>query len=386
MVHRFAREELYALVWSRPLSKLATELGVSDVAIAKACGRADIPTPGLGYWTKVQHRKKVKQSPLPPPMPKTPTIVQFGPSLSKSYTQDLAAEVQEEIARESSDQWRITVPKRAPNPHRVVKTWVKEDRNRRERNLPPHAYPPQSRHNATIERRRLRILSALFGALERRGHQVTASDQNPYDVALIVNGERIEFSLSRRQKQFKKDLTPEEQRNPLNAALGIKSRTTVSSTDVLVFKIHSWIGMGMRTQWRDTARKPLEEQLNDIVASLLLAAAIIHKRRIEREEEQRRLLADRMERDRREDARRKEAQRAQKLLQKVSRWLEAANLRAYVNAVHEAAQTGRFKIDFERLETWASWALAQADQMDPIIFGDPLTESDIGTVQGAAQV
>lgn len=53
MAHSFTREELFELVWSKPMSKLAKELGVSDVGLAKACKRAGIPVPGLGYWTRV---------------------------------------------------------------------------------------------------------------------------------------------------------------------------------------------------------------------------------------------------------------------------------------------------------------------------------------------
>lgn len=52
MTHSFTREELYELVWPKPMSKLAKELGVSGVGLAKACKRIGIPVPGLGYWTK----------------------------------------------------------------------------------------------------------------------------------------------------------------------------------------------------------------------------------------------------------------------------------------------------------------------------------------------
>jgi hypothetical protein len=72
MLHRFSREELYELVWSSPMSKLAKRLGVSDVGLAKACRRADIPLPGVGYWAKLQYGKKVPRIPLPPSTPKTP--------------------------------------------------------------------------------------------------------------------------------------------------------------------------------------------------------------------------------------------------------------------------------------------------------------------------
>jgi hypothetical protein len=71
---------------------------------------------------------------------------------------------------------------------------------------------------------------------------------------LIVDGERIEFSLSESQKQIKEEFTPEELRKPWNAAFGVKSRMTLQPTGVLVFKIHTWIGTGVRTQWAEGAR------------------------------------------------------------------------------------------------------------------------------------
>jgi len=59
------RQELYRLVWSTPLRTLAKGFGISDVGLAKACRRNNIPLPGLGYWAKVQAGKKVSQIPLP---------------------------------------------------------------------------------------------------------------------------------------------------------------------------------------------------------------------------------------------------------------------------------------------------------------------------------
>jgi hypothetical protein len=45
-------EELKILVWSKPLNKLAKELGVSDKAIAKRCKKRNIEYPKHGYWQK----------------------------------------------------------------------------------------------------------------------------------------------------------------------------------------------------------------------------------------------------------------------------------------------------------------------------------------------
>lgn len=379
MVHRFKREELYELVWSKPMSKLARELSVSDRAIAKACERVEIPTPGLGYWAKLQHGKMVKRSLLPPPIPRTPGFVQISPGVSQSHLREFAPEVQEKIAHEFSAESRIIVPKKLSKRHPIVRAWLELDRQRSEAGPKlSREHRDQSPIGARLERRRLRILGALFEALEKRGHKVVANPQNQYEFECVVDEEKIDFGVVHPQKQFKENLQPEKMRNPLNAALGITSRIELRPTGMLAFKIHSWIGVGIRKQWRDTARKPLEDQLNSIVAGLLFAAAMIRRHRMEREEEQRRLLTERIERERQEESRRKEAERYQGLLQRVDRWLQAANVRAYVDAVRTAAQTGRAQIDPERLKTWATWALAYADQMDPIAVGNTLAETLFG--------
>lgn len=60
------RSELYALVWEKPVIRLAKELGVSDVGLAKACRRHDIPIPPRGHWTKLQFGKSSPKTALPP--------------------------------------------------------------------------------------------------------------------------------------------------------------------------------------------------------------------------------------------------------------------------------------------------------------------------------
>jgi hypothetical protein len=51
------RQELYDLAWSKPLTKLAADFGLSDVGLAKICERHP-----RGYWAKKEAGKKVKQA------------------------------------------------------------------------------------------------------------------------------------------------------------------------------------------------------------------------------------------------------------------------------------------------------------------------------------
>ncbi|HSA12939.1 MAG TPA: hypothetical protein P5205_21500 [Candidatus Paceibacterota bacterium] len=61
----YSRQELHDLVWSTPASKLAGELGISDVTIAKRCNKLNVPYPSPGYWAKVAAGQAPPKSPLP---------------------------------------------------------------------------------------------------------------------------------------------------------------------------------------------------------------------------------------------------------------------------------------------------------------------------------
>jgi len=56
---------MYELLWSRPISQVAPEFGISDVALAKACRKANIPLPPRGYWAKLRAGQAVEQVRLP---------------------------------------------------------------------------------------------------------------------------------------------------------------------------------------------------------------------------------------------------------------------------------------------------------------------------------
>lgn len=61
------REELYRLVWSEPMSKLAERLGVSGSYLARVCTSLDVPRPERGYWAKLAVGKPPPQPALPEP-------------------------------------------------------------------------------------------------------------------------------------------------------------------------------------------------------------------------------------------------------------------------------------------------------------------------------
>ena len=64
-IKTLSRDELYELVWTTPMVKLAEQFGLTDQGLAKKCKKHDIPRPPAGYWAKLEYGKSVEKTPLP---------------------------------------------------------------------------------------------------------------------------------------------------------------------------------------------------------------------------------------------------------------------------------------------------------------------------------
>jgi hypothetical protein len=60
-----SREELYELVWSIPMTKVAEKFSVSGSYMARVCSVLNVPRPERGYWAKLE----VGRAPAPPALP-----------------------------------------------------------------------------------------------------------------------------------------------------------------------------------------------------------------------------------------------------------------------------------------------------------------------------
>lgn len=105
------RKELFDAVWSTPLSTLAGEYGISDVAIRKKCVKYKIPTPGRGYWAKKVAGKKVKT-------PKF-SVVGYNPKINIRARQNNT--LMKAVARNSKRDNKKSIPDKLRNPIEFVK-------------------------------------------------------------------------------------------------------------------------------------------------------------------------------------------------------------------------------------------------------------------------
>jgi hypothetical protein len=198
------REQLYKRVWEKLIDTLRKEFGISNVGLGKICRHRQILVPPRGYWAKKYAGHKMKPSPnLPKPTkPEYAATIHF--HNEPVVTSEAVAEpvtLPPEIAFERDPVNAIAVPDDLRITHPVLRQqreyWqnvtgkeVKWDQQ------PPHLNIHISRDS---ERRAMRLLQALFVALEQRGHSIAATKDGKTKIAVL--GETFNPGLREPSKQ-----------------------------------------------------------------------------------------------------------------------------------------------------------------------------------------
>jgi hypothetical protein len=238
-------------------------------------------------------------TPLPTEKSEHPSEIRIQPS-PEGPAAVLPEQLQVEVTAvlENRDQIRVSETLRSPHP--IVERRLEKKRERRKVDqLSGRRSEPTL--DAT-ERRKLRILSAIFTEIEKLDHAVKETSDEVY---FEIGAQRLDYKVSEHYKQVQIQLSDEERRRSWNPA--IATRTDLEATGELCFEITCYISEPIRKRWRDGKKKQLEEQLGDLIAGLIKAAAIRKEwERVRAEEERQRKELERQrieqERHRRIDA------------------------------------------------------------------------------------
>jgi hypothetical protein len=379
MVKRLSRKELYELVWSEPMKILAPRFGISDVALKKACARAEIPTPGLGHWAKKAARKSTSQVALAerPPGMDNEVVVGAGVGYWHSGWSEeelLAAlppppEFEEPIERVrervAKTVGKLTVPREVRLWHPAIDKLLKEDEHRRERQR-ASSYPSSwdaPRFDTPLERRRLRVLNSLALATGMMNGKLAISDHE---------GRSIHFSFYQRHVGIRLDRLRRAKRRG-HAASSPEADEAKLSLSIL----ESPHSENERIAWQDDEQGKVETRITEIAIQIILAAEMQYregvirsyewrvqrKAELEAEERERKRQAERAERER---LKRLEQARIDRLLKSAAAFEQAGAIRKYVEAIR-ATQTDNAACPGEQLERWSQWALAEAERIDPVV-------------------
>lgn len=211
-----SREELFRQVWTTPMRRLAQDYGISGNGLAKICDRLKVPYPPRGYWAKKAAGKKVVQYRLPDREDGTPQTATISPTPPSVSPPEMPPEVQQQIDAAKQTAGAVAVPARLVRPHPVIAAWLaerEEERLRARRERDPWRRTLGPPDWSESERRRHRILDALFKAAERHGICIKQPDR--FTLFFEASGERVNFKLTEKHKQVRTPKTPEEMRRLL---------------------------------------------------------------------------------------------------------------------------------------------------------------------------
>ncbi len=362
----FTREELYELVWSEPMIKLAARYGISGNGLAKACRRANIPVPERGYWARQQVGQKVSKKPLPSAQAGTPAHVTIYPPSKRPAPPEpppVPASVREAIENERKTIKPVIVPATLSNPHRIVAAWLQDNRERRRESR--HDPWRRNLHKAIdatdLDKRRLRILSALFKALEARGYKLVVDQYSRRGVQVAIGNEKVDLQLTERIQQVRRKLAEEEKAK--RSDLSTRGRWTQAKvpTGELILSFKQPDRYRLMKEWRETPETPLENRLGEAIAELAGMFEELHLIRVREAEARAAQLKIEEERRRAEMERKRETLRYRRLLSQSQNWQTAADIRAFVTAVESTPLANS-----ERFNAWKIWALGHADRIDPL--------------------
>lgn len=380
MPHVITREELHGLVWKQPVHRLAKQFGVSDVALQKACAKADVPTPPRGYWARRDAGQEVAMTPLPPRGFGRPNEIVIGgtreqrlwghraeypidgePPPGPTFDEGFDAL----RMRAAATKVAVRRSKTLDGCHRDIARLMAKDEQRRQSYESP-SYPgayDKPRYASPIEQRRLQLIDGLLRVAQDLGYSTWLHDEpDPYRPE---EGRRAVIGFDGVHVVFRVEPTEKPKRGaepPRSGGL----RLTIEGP--------GWLWDFPRA-WQDDEAGRLETKLREAFESLLLALEDEYRQgrvrshewslerreqRIREREEQRRAEAARREQQRLAEKRRRERH----LLRMAADHDRARAIRTFIASVTSGFAGGE---QAEAVAKWTDWANRVADELDPLI-------------------
>jgi hypothetical protein len=354
------RQWLYEAVWSKPVSAVAEDVGISGTGLAKICTRMNVPRPPRGYWAKIRAGRQPKRASLPKRKRGTPTVVTvtIRPRIRHPRT-----EAPPRMSTTAADDHPLVRRTRhALEGGSTTKYGRARPKKRSAKVLDVSVAP------ASLERA-LKIFGLAIGTLESRGHRVTVEavrdrfrPEAPVSTFARIGEQTVRLAISERSRRTPHKATKEERlREKKLGWLGQVPKHDYVPSGILTFEVHSGL-YGVRDQWSDTKRTKLEDRIPEVVAaveraSVLQQEAADERERAKQEREAARQRAE-LERRRNDYERRLE----EDLVDMVERHDRARRIRSFV-----AAAAGKLTPhDLSVAADWFQWAKDYADRTDPL--------------------
>lgn len=399
------REELYELAWSKSLTSLAKDFGISDVALAKRCRGLNIPIPGRGYWARVEAGQKPPRPKLPArepkwrdrlaltlarfphaPMPTSPDEEGADPMVRQiaSLALEPAPSILEILPAVKRTAVRLKHPRRAE---------LHFDRGERNGHLVPIEVTPKALERALLlADQLLRSADALGwsfidpasrseGTAEeekqpaprygRHAEPPPAEPKPPPEGRLLVEGEEVEIRIEERFR--------EEPRVPSSAELAREKReygyyaprtTSIATGKLRVARDYTYgrYRGPPRRSWYDRNGAAVEDQIQEILLGCYEVALYMRQQRAKDEEEARQRKEEERLREERLARQEANAQLIKQLETDAGAWHRARYLRRYIRAARRRLNGEVPSVRYlDTIIDFLAWADRYVEQLDPLI-------------------
>jgi len=353
------RNQLYLIVWKTPISKLAKQYEIAESSLRKVCKDAEIPLPNSGYWSKIKFNKPVETTLLPKIKDDNQqTNIQLinDKWVIEEHFQTAFHRIKNEIENKHSQ--LLKTPEKLIKPHPLIKAAKADLKNYKHPNgwMFKEHIRYTSPNIVNIEVGKENIFKALcymdtfIKLLEKRNHSIVI---NGYHTEAVIFEERITIKCREILKRIKvKDSNYHYS----------SERTELVPSGIIAFEMGESF---KKREWRESATKPLESKLSNIVAILELKAQNIKKERIENEKWHREYEKQRKIEEELKALLQAEVNKFKLLKENAKRWQETVEIRNYIQAVEtNAINTKSLTAE---LKEWLEWANQKSDWYDPII-------------------
>ncbi|WP_223545221.1 MULTISPECIES: hypothetical protein [unclassified Pseudomonas] len=357
----FTPSELFDKAWETPVLKLAQEIGISDVALSKACRKAGVALPPRGHWAKPVSKRPGKPK---PPVGGQP--ISFRVLDRSTLPVQSAAPIKPKAIRST-----IEVPHTLLAPHPLVIKWlkcVKAAKTHEGHLVTTGKHVLDARISSELIDRCAVIFDTLIKESEVLGYiwRVTSDDKTLVE----VDGESLAIKLAERlSKQIIPPPPPTPRRRTArwepDFSLLRAPQFEWSSTGELSLQIDARTDYGKRKNWSDTKTGKIEEKLTSILDGFGAIAESVKALRLKNEEDRRERMAQeavRLERVKSEETHRR---LRHKLVKNTKRWEQAQRLRAFIQATCNVSATTS-EHSQQQTALWAAWATSQANLLDPL--------------------
>lgn len=364
------REELYERVWTTSVHRLAKEFGYSDVGLSKLCHKHQIPTPGLGYWRRVELGQKPPRTPLP-------TVEQPSPYQIELTIRD---HVPGQKKPDKADVPVVAVPSDKALSHPLVVRLERlfRDAKKDEKSLlVPRA--GRASHLMVTEGtfpRALQIGNALFTACEEHSIQVVWPKEDGASLTLIHDSETVGFCISevletRAHTASKEDIDRKKKDYWWSAP-----KWDYTPTGLLRISLLSGETTSTRKNWSDGRKHRLEECLGEVIAGVGVLVQALKKVKADRKRWHEEFEAE-------QKLRREEAERAREIARKGEVIVKAAQALHQSRLVRRLAVRLGNSVHFDKLDNelqsqmraLLAWCAEYANRIDPTCQPDLLLRS-----------